>query len=82
MVTASGDQTARVWEAATGQEVRQLRGHDDAVTSAAYSPDGKSIVTTSTDMTARIWEAATGPGSAQPQHHSGQGLVSGLQSGW
>ncbi len=52
--------TAHIWDAATGQEVRRLKGHTDDVLSAAYSPDGKTIVTTSYDRTARVWEAATG----------------------
>ena len=29
IVTASDDQTARIWDAATGQEVRTLSGHTD-----------------------------------------------------
>jgi len=33
IVTASGDQTAKVWEAVTGT----LTGHDGEVNSAAYS---------------------------------------------
>ena len=53
-------QTARIWVAATGQELRSLSGHTGPVTSAAYSPDGKFIVTASYDQTARIWDAATG----------------------
>ena len=63
IVTASYDQTARIWDAATGQElegVSPLSGHTNGVTSAAYSPDGKFIVTASWDQTARIWDAATG----------------------
>ena len=39
---------------------RQLQGHTDAVMSAAYSPDGQSIVTASWDRTIRIWGANTG----------------------
>ena len=45
---------------ATSKEIAVIKGHDDAVTSAAFSPDGKTIVTTSTDKTARIWPAQTG----------------------
>ena len=60
IVTASADQTARIWDAATGQEVRTLSGHTGSVNSAAYSPDGTQIVTASDDQTARIWDAATG----------------------
>jgi WD40 repeat protein len=37
-----------------------LRGHDAALRSAAFSPDGKRIVTASLDMTARLWDAASG----------------------
>ena len=40
VVTASKDKTARLWDAATGKEVAVLRGHDDAVMSAALSPAG------------------------------------------
>jgi WD40 repeat protein/transcriptional regulator with XRE-family HTH domain len=37
-----------------------LRGHDDAVWSAVFSPDGSRIATASSDGTAKIWDAATG----------------------
>ena len=46
--------------AATGKEVTALRGHEDWVNSAQFSPDGKQIVTASLDKTARVWEVATG----------------------
>jgi WD40 repeat protein len=36
-----------------------LGGHDDAVNSAAFSPDGSRIVTASDDKTARIWDVAS-----------------------
>jgi WD40 repeat protein len=54
IVTASGDQTARVWDAATGKEMAVLRGHEGFVRAAAFSPDGSSVVTASRDQTARI----------------------------
>ena len=61
IVTASGDKTARLWDAATGKQIgAPLVGHEDAVCSAAFSPDGKRIVTASLDKTARLWDAATG----------------------
>jgi WD40 repeat protein len=34
-----------VWDAASGQELLTLRGYSDAVTSVAWSPDGKKLVT-------------------------------------
>ena len=44
IVTGSGDQTVKVWDADTGQEVLTLKGHTAQVTSVAFSPDGKRIV--------------------------------------
>ena len=35
-------------------------GHDDAVLSARFSPDGQQIVTASRDRTASLWDVATG----------------------
>jgi WD40 repeat protein len=40
VVTASEDNTARVWDAATGKEVTRLDGHGAIVLSASFSPDG------------------------------------------
>ena len=60
IVTASIDQTARIWDAATFKELTVIRGHSQALNSAAFSPDGLRIVTASGDNTARIWDAATG----------------------
>ena len=38
----------------------------DAVSSAAFSPDGKRIVTASADKTARLWDAETGKPIGEP----------------
>jgi hypothetical protein len=60
IVTGPGDKTARIWDAATGKEIRRLEGHGGSVLAAAFSTDGRFIVTGSRDTTARIWDAATG----------------------
>ena len=60
IVTGSKDNTAKVWDAATGREVRTLRGHSGVVHGAAFSPDNRYVVTASLDRTVKIWDAATG----------------------
>ena len=70
VVTASNDNTARIWDAATGARVVELRGHTAPVVSAVFSPDAKSIVTASWDDTARIWDASTGAQLAELRGHT------------
>jgi WD40 repeat protein len=55
IVTASGDKTARIWNA-QGKLLNTLTGHKGDVVSASFSPDGSRIVTASGDKTARIWD--------------------------
>jgi len=37
-----------------------LRGHENRVTSVAYSPDGRRVVSGSRDRTGRVWDAKSG----------------------
>jgi hypothetical protein len=60
LASGSADGKVRLWEAATGKEVRQLKGHIRRVKSVAFTADGKLLVSGSHDGTARLWEAANG----------------------
>jgi WD40 repeat protein/serine/threonine protein kinase len=60
IATCSEDRTAKVWDAATGKEIRSLTGHTGIVWGVAFSPDGRRIVTGSGDRTAKVWHVATG----------------------
>jgi len=53
------DQTARLWDAHTGQELHSLTGHRHGVTSVAFSPDGKQLLTGAMDH-AVLWDAQSG----------------------
>ena len=60
LATGSTDETAGLWEVATGKEIAVLRGHEGHVNSVAFSPDGRMLATGAADNTARLWELATG----------------------
>jgi WD40 repeat protein len=69
MVTASADETARVWDAATGQPLTPPMRHDGRLVHAEFSPDGRRVITASMDESARVWDAATGePGTPLLRH--------------
>jgi hypothetical protein len=55
-VTASYDNTARVWDARTGQPLAEPLRHAGFLLSAQFSPDGQWVVTASDDNTARVWD--------------------------
>ena len=59
VVTASRDETARIWDVGTGMEINTLKGGLTAKF-AAFSPDGKRVVTTSWDDATRVWDVGTG----------------------
>ncbi len=69
IVTASDDNTARVWDL-SGQQIAELKGHTGYVYSASFSPDGKRIVTASDDNTARVWDLS-GQQIAELKGHTG-----------
>ena len=64
VVTASWDNTARVWDAATGKPVTGPLEHQGQVYSAAFSPDGTRVVTASRDRDG----AGVGRGDRQARH--------------
>ena len=59
ILSSSRDQSARLWDVASGTELLTLKGHRGWLFTAAFSPDGRRIITAGGDGTAKIWEAAT-----------------------
>lgn len=61
-VIASGsiDDTIKLWDIRTGQELKTLKGHRSWVNSVAFSPDGKLLISGSADKTIKLWDVQNG----------------------
>ena len=55
VVSASWDNTLKVWDARTGAELLTLEGHTDAIHGCAVSPLGDYLVSASGDGTLKVW---------------------------
>jgi hypothetical protein len=60
VVTGSWDNSAKIWNVETGNDVRKLIGHAGYVNAASFSPDGAQVLTASDDRSARLWDTKTG----------------------
>jgi RNA polymerase sigma factor (sigma-70 family) len=72
VVAAGEDQTIRLWDRATGKEVRSLSGHQGAVTGLALSPDGKTLASASRDQTILLWDMPGGKEVGRCLGHKGE----------
>jgi WD40 repeat protein len=75
LVSAGGDDTVRVWEAATGTAVHTLTGHrsrrNKHIDGMAFSPDGTLLATAGTDGAVRRWKTATWTAGPTLTSHTG-----------
>jgi WD40 repeat protein len=70
LASGSSDETIKLWDVATGREVRTLSGHTDNVRSVAFSPDGRLLASGSCGQRdssgdciqdeIKLWDVATG----------------------
>jgi hypothetical protein len=67
LATGGSDNSVRVWDAASGQQLLEVR-HDKGVTAVAFSPDGTRLATGSDDKSARVWDAASGRKLLEVRH--------------
>lgn len=60
VATGSMDNTAKIWDVETGEEIFNLKGHKAEIVSLAFNTDGDKLMTSSFDSTARIWDVCSG----------------------
>jgi tetratricopeptide (TPR) repeat protein len=61
VLTGSYDNTARLWEVATGRPLGPPMTHQAGVSAVAFGPDGQTVLTGSYDNTARLWDVSELP---------------------
>jgi WD40 repeat protein len=76
VLTGGIDRALRLWEVASGKEVRCFAGHELGVTALALSGDGRRALSGSLDRTVRLWDVET---AAELQRFDGHtDVVSGV----
>ena len=60
LATCGYDRLVKLWDAETGQLVRELKDHSDAVYGVAFSPDGTLLASGSADRAVKVWQVADG----------------------
>ncbi len=60
ILTASRDQTIKLWELSTGYVLRTFVGHSDWVKCVAVSLDGLYFASSGIDQSILIWQLSTG----------------------
>ena len=59
-VSASDDNTLKVWDLKSGTLRLSLEGHRKSVNAVAVTPDGQAAVSASKDNTLKVWDLSTG----------------------
>jgi hypothetical protein len=60
LVSASDDNTLKLWDMDTGKEIRSFTGHQGWVRSCAVVPGGRAMVSASYDRTLKLWDIHSG----------------------
>lgn len=60
LATTGYDRLIKLWDVASGKELRTLKDHSDAVYGLAFSPDGRLLGSAAADRAVKVWDVATG----------------------
>ncbi|HEY7154819.1 MAG TPA: WD40 repeat domain-containing protein [Gemmataceae bacterium] len=78
LATGDFENRIRLWDVASGREMRTLEGHQRVPISGkngifylVFAPDGKTLASTAADGTIRLWDANSGKETARYVGHGG-----------
>src|ERR1043165_5470573 len=60
VASGADDNTIKLWDVKTGQEMKTLSGHTDRIISLAFSSDSKTLASGSLDGTIKLWDVISG----------------------
>ena len=69
VASASTDETIKLWNTETSEEIRRFLGHSGEVRDIDFSPDSKLLVSGGSDRLLKIWEVETGRELATLEGH-------------
>jgi WD40 repeat protein len=77
LATGGEENSVKIWDVQTGQELLTLRGHKGDVYTVAFSPDARQwVASAGEDSVVKVWESDTGKLVRNFRGHTG--LVSSL----
>ncbi|PSB54289.1 NB-ARC domain-containing protein [Chamaesiphon polymorphus] len=71
LVSASYDETIKIWSVATGECLQTFVGHKGPILNAKFSDDDRSIISVGVDRSLKIWDIETGKCLHSLTEHSG-----------
>jgi WD40 repeat protein len=71
LCVGGADKVVKLYNAASGAEVKKFVGHGDAVYAVAVSPDNQLIASAGPDKTVKIWNVASGAEIRTISGHTG-----------